>query len=217
MRDRSPDLGPQNAPERAQGPPDPNGTTPSADPANRAPWLFQKGNTFGQMRKHHKGRMEKYIQEQTKDGARIVEFFLAVASGQPFLMKQILYLRLTPEQCAVARGTATPEQRKIAKKQRACIVDKVPYYPTVADMREAINWLADRGFGKAPQIVPIESGQPMGWPMEYRPWAPGTDPVSQGDGVKAAKATTTPGGSSEEERSVGGPRLWPPSDPRHVD
>src|SRR5438034_577762 len=103
MRDRPTDLGPQNAPERAQGPPDPNGTTPSADPANHATWLFQKGNTFGQMRKHHKGRMEKYIQEQTKDGARIVEFFLAVASGQPFLMKQILYLRLTPEQCAVAR------------------------------------------------------------------------------------------------------------------
>src|SRR5437762_1327719 len=73
MLDRPTDLGPQNAPQRAQGPPDPNGTTPSADPANRAPWLFQKGNTFGRMRKHHKGRMEKYIQEQTKDGARIVD------------------------------------------------------------------------------------------------------------------------------------------------
>src|SRR6266571_3156266 len=188
MRNRSPDLGPQNAPERAQGQPDTNGTTPSADPANRAPWLFQKGNTFGRMRKHHKGRMEKYIQEQTKDGARIVEFFLAVASGQPFLMKQILYLRLTPEQWAVARGTATPEQRKIAKKQRACIVDKVPFYPTVADIMEAMQWLADRGFGPAPQTVPIQSDQTRGISIEYRPWPPGMDPRSQGDGVIDEKA-----------------------------
>ena len=197
----------------------------SADPSNqapvpplgRAPWLFQKGNTYGRMRKHHKGPMEKYIQEQTMSGALIGEFFLTVASGQPFPMKRTVRLSLTLEQWAVARGTATPEQRAIAEKQPRFIVVEEPYYPTVADMREAINWLADRGFGKAPQIVPIESGQPMGWPMEYRPWAPGTDPVSQGDGVKAAKATTTPGGSSEEERSVRGPRLWPPSDPRHVD
>jgi len=200
MRDRPPDLGPQNAPERAQGPPDTNGTTPSADPANRAPWLFQKGNTYGQMPKHHKGRMEKYIQEQTKDGARIVEFFLAVAFGQPFLRKQILYLRLTPEQCAVARGTATPEQRKIAKKQRACIVDKVPYYPTVADMMEAMHWLADRGFGKAPQTVPIHGYQTTGVQMVFRPWAPGTDPAAQGP---------PPGGSSNDERAVRRPWLPP--------
>ncbi len=209
MRDRPTDLGPQNAPERAQGPPDPNGTTPSADPANRAPWLFQKGNTYGQMPTHHKGRMEKYIQEQTKDGARIVEFFVAVASGQPFLMKQILYLRLTPEQCAVARGTATPEQRKIAKKQRACIVDKVPYYPTVADMMEAMHWLADRGFGKAPQTVPIHGYQTRGISIEYRPWPPGMDPRSQGDGVIDEKAKDVPGDSSKDERAVRRPWLPP--------
>ena len=207
MSNLSSGPGPQNAPEPSQGQPDTaglNGTTHSGDqapaPLDRAPWLFQKGNTYGQMPKHHKGRMEKYIQEQTKDGARIVEFFLAVAFGQPFLMKQILYLRLTPEQCAVARGTATPEQRKIAKKQRACIVDKVPYYPTVADMREAINWLADRGFGKAPQTVPIESDQPTGFRMVFRKWAPGTDPAAQGP---------PPGGSSNDERAVRRPWLPP--------
>src|SRR5881396_1113252 len=191
MSNLSTSLGPQSARKPTQRQPDTaghNGMTQSADPSNqapvpsldRAPWLFQKGNTYGQMRKHHKGRMEKYIQEQTKDGARIVEFFLAVASGQPFLMKQILYLRLTPEQCAVARGTATPEQRKIAKKQRACIVDKVPYYPTLADMMEAMHWLADRGFGPAPQTVPIQSDQTTGFQMVFRPWAPGTDPAAQG-------------------------------------
>src|SRR5437667_10481535 len=114
MSNLSTSPGPQNARKPTQRQPvtaGHNGTMQSADPSNqapdpplgRAPWLFQKGNTYGQMRKHHKGPMEKYIQEQTKDGARIVEFFLAVASGQPFPMKRILYLRLTPEQCAVAR------------------------------------------------------------------------------------------------------------------
>src|SRR5439155_16361178 len=130
MTNFSAGLGPQSARKPTQRQPDTaghNGMTQSAAPVpslDRAPWLFQKGNTYGQMRKHHKGRMEKYIQEQTKDGARIVELFLAVASGRPFPMKHIVYLPLTPEQWAVARGTATPEQRKIAKKQRACIVDK---------------------------------------------------------------------------------------------
>src|SRR5437899_10679381 len=95
-------------------------------------------------------------------------------------MKQIVYLSLTPERWAVASGTATPEQRKIAKKQRCFIVLEEPYYPTVGDMKEAINWLADRGFGKAPQTVPIESDQPTGYPVELRQWPPGIDPVAQG-------------------------------------
>src|SRR5437762_8917203 len=80
MSNLSTGPGPQNAPEPSHGQPDTaglNGTTRSGDqapaPLDRAPWLFQKGNTYGQMRKHHKGRMEKYIQEQTKDGARIVD------------------------------------------------------------------------------------------------------------------------------------------------
>ena len=88
-------------------------------------------------------------------------------------MKQIVYLSLTPERWAVARGTATPEQRKIAKKQRCFIALEEPYYPTVGDMKEAINWLADRGFGKAPQTIPIESDQPTGYPVELRKWPPG--------------------------------------------
>src|SRR5438093_10343644 len=194
MSNLSTSPGPQSARKPTQRQPDTaghNGMTQSSDPSNQAPspsldrpqGLFQKGNTYGQMRKHHKGRMEKYIQEQTKDGARIVEFFLAVASGRPFPMKHIVYLPLTPEQWAVARGTATPEQRKIAKKQRACIVHKVQYYPTVADMMEAMHWLADRGFGTAPQTVPIHGYPTTGFQMVFRPWPPGMDPRSQGDGV----------------------------------
>ena len=62
-------------------------------------------------------------------------------------------MSMTSAQYAVAVGTATPEQRKIAKKQRRFIVVKTPYYPTVEDMMEAVAWLANRGFGKAPQGV----------------------------------------------------------------
>ena len=115
-------------------------------------------------------------------------------------MKQIVYLSLTPERWAVARGTATPEQRKIAKKQRCFIALEEPYYPTVGDMKEAINWLADRGFGKAPQTIPIESDQTTGFQMVFRKWAPGTDPAAQGP---------PPGGSSNDERAVRRPWLPP--------
>src|SRR5215470_11717076 len=121
--------GPQDPSEPTQGRPEPahqrpdttgrNGTTPS-DP----PWLFQKGNTCGKLRKRH--RLEKYIQKQTTSGSVIVEFFLTLASGRPFPMKCVVHLPLSPEQYAVARGLATPEQRRIATKQRRFIVITLP-------------------------------------------------------------------------------------------
>ncbi len=215
--------GPQNVPESAQGQGQPDtaghhGTTPSADPSNqapvsplgRAPWLFQKGNRYGQRRKPHKGGMAKYIQEQTMSGSMLVEFWLALASGQPFPMKRIVRLSMTSAQYAVAVGTATPEQRKIAKKQRRFIVVKKPYYPTVEDMKEAVDWLANRGFGKAPQSVPIESDQTTGFRFEFRPWPPGMDPASQR--VIDEKTKAGPDGSSKDERIVGGPRNNPTRD-----
>jgi hypothetical protein len=132
------------------------------------------------MRKHHKGRMEKYIQEQTMSGSMIVEFWLALASGQPFPMKRIVRLPMTSEQCAVAVGNATPAQRKIAKKQRRFTVVKEPYYPSVEDIKEAMYWLADRGFGKAPQIVPVETDEGRsGFTILYRKWPVGVDPAAQ--------------------------------------
>src|SRR5712692_5478295 len=116
--------GPQSAPESAprHDTAGPHGTTPSADPSNPAPvpplggapWLFQKGNKYGQRRKHHRGRMAKYIQEETMSGSMIVEFWLARASGQPFPVTRSVRLPRTSAQYAVAVGTATPEQRKIA-------------------------------------------------------------------------------------------------------
>ena len=112
----------------------------------------------------------------------------------------------------MARGTATPEQRKIAEKQQRSDVVEQPYCPTVEDIKEAMHWLADRGFGKAPQTVPIESDQPTGYPVELRKWPPGIDPVAQGGGVIDGKEKATPGGSSEDERIVGGPRHYPTRD-----
>src|SRR5262249_20943860 len=89
-------------------------------------------------------------------------------------MMSIVPLPLSPAQYAVVRGIATPEQRTIAKKQQRFIVLTMPYYPSVKDIREAMWWLTQRGFGKAPKIVPIEGQQTTGFRMEYRPWAPGT-------------------------------------------
>src|SRR5712692_742833 len=216
LSSRSAGRGPQNASESAQGQGQPatagpHGTTPSADPSNPAPvpplpWLFQKGNTYGRRRKHHRSRMAKYIQEQTMSESMNVGSWLAVAAGQPFPMERTVRLPRTSEQYAVAVGTATPEQRKIAKKQRRFIVVKEPYCPTVEDMKEAMNWLALRGFGKAPQTVPIESDQTTGLPIMFRKRAPGTDPASQGDGVIDGKAKALPGGVPRRTRPVADPR-----------
>src|SRR5438132_1066209 len=123
--------GQKNAPDSP-----PIARDPGGDPSTQA--------RISQTGKQHKSRLEKYIQEQTRDGAMIVEVFLAVAPGRPFPMKYVLHLPLTSEQWALARGAATPEQRRIAMKQPRFIVVRMPYYPTVTDMKEAINWLADR-------------------------------------------------------------------------
>ena len=58
------------------------------------------------------------------------------------------------------------------------IVVEEPYYPTVENIKEAMNWLADRGFGKAPKTVQIEGSVTSGFKMVFRRWAPGTDPAS---------------------------------------
>src|SRR5262249_10356078 len=164
------------------------------------------------LRKRH--RLEKYIQKQTTSGSVIVEFFLTLASGRPFPMKCVVHLPLSPEQYAVARGLATPEQRRIATKQRRFIVMTLPYYPSIADVFEANRWLAERGFGKAPKIVPIAGEQTTGFRMVCQKWAPGCDPVAQGDGDVGGKAETPPDDSYKDERIVGS--AWTRFDPRYL-
>src|SRR5947199_10194478 len=58
--------------------------------------------------------MENLIQRLTDNGDVIVQFFCAVASGQPFMMRYVEKLPRTPEQEAVAQGIATPEQKAAA-------------------------------------------------------------------------------------------------------
>src|SRR2546428_10796141 len=81
--------------------------------------------------------MENLIQRLTDNGDVIVQFFCAVASGQPFVMRYVEKLPRTPEQEAVAQGIATPEQKAAAKKQRRFIVTRRPYYPSMAEITEA--------------------------------------------------------------------------------
>src|SRR6266567_1040015 len=76
----------------------------------KCPWLFKKGNTTGahrQKRSQVRLRMENLIQRLTDNGDVIVQFFCAVASGQPFVMRYVEKLPRTPEQEAVALGIAT--------------------------------------------------------------------------------------------------------------
>ena len=125
----------------------------------KCPWLFKKGNAIGrhrQKRSQVRLRTENLIQRLTDNGDVIVQFFCAVASGQPFVMRYVEKLPRTPEQEAVAQGIATPEQKAAAKKQRRFIVTRRPYYPSMAEVTEAFKWLADRGFGQAPKTVQIE-------------------------------------------------------------
>ena len=122
--------------------------------------------------------MENLIQRLTDNGDVIVQFFCAVASGQPFVMRYVEKLPRTPEQEAVAQGIATDEQKAAAKKQRRYIVTRRPYYPSMAEITEAFKWLADRGFGQAPKTVQIEGSVTTGFKMVFRRWAPGTDPAS---------------------------------------
>jgi len=119
--------------------------------------------------------MENLIQRLTDNGDVIVQFFCAVASGQPFVMRYVEKLPRTPEQEAVALGIATDLQKAEAKKQRRYLVTKRPYYPSMAEITEAFKWLADRGFGQAPKTVQIEGS---GLKMVFRKWAPSTNPAS---------------------------------------
>ena len=83
----------------------------------KCPWLFKKGNAIGrhrQKRSQVRLRMENLIQRLTDNGDVIVQFFCAVASGQPFVMRYVEKLPRTPEQEAVAQGIATPEQKAAA-------------------------------------------------------------------------------------------------------
>ena len=184
----SDDLGQTPPPDRPEAPVNPqpaatrNETSEASGEEDRfakCPWLFRKGNKFGVGNGNAAGRrMEHMIQRLTNNGDVIVQFFCAIAAGQPFMTRVVKELPLTKEQEAVAQGIATPEQKKIARKQRRFIVYRRPYYPSMQEITEAFKWLADRGFGKAPQTVQMEGSPTTGFKMVFRRWAPGTDPAS---------------------------------------
>jgi len=161
------------------GTPEPSEPSPESSPFDKAPWLFQKGNKMGAGRRDMaRKRLEHMIQQITRNGEVIVMFFAALASGQPFMMQYVKELEMTDEQKAVAYGIATDAQKAMAKRQRRFVVLRRPYYPNMEEMTAAMNWLAERGFGKAPKTVQIEGSVTSGFKMVFRRWAPGTDPAS---------------------------------------
>src|SRR6266571_4888347 len=111
MKRLSDGLGPTNDPEQRPDPrpepspqvltgPAPGEAQPSLDPPGsemderfkKCPWLFRKGNTTGQHRQRRSQvrlRMENLIQRLTNNGDIIVQFFCAVASGQPFMIRYV--------------------------------------------------------------------------------------------------------------------------------
>src|SRR5439155_14898266 len=84
-------------------------------------------------------RMENLIQRLTDNGDVIVQFFCAIAAGQPFMTRVVKELPLTKEQEAVAQGIATPERKKIARKQRRFIVYRRPYYRSMPRDRGSLR------------------------------------------------------------------------------
>src|SRR5437016_855602 len=177
----SDDLGQTPTPDRPEAPvnPQPAATRNETSEAVASPsgeedrfpechWLFRKGNKASVGNKNAaKKRMEHMIQRLTNNGDVIVQFFCAIAAGQPFMTRVVKELPLTTEQEAVAQGIATPEQKKIARKQRRFIVYRRPYYPSMPEITEAFKWLADRGFGKAPQTVQMEGSPTTGFKMVF--------------------------------------------------
>src|SRR6266567_2462433 len=71
-----------------------------------------------------------------------------------------------------ARAAEDRREAAALRRRRAAVL------PTVEDIKEAMHWLADRGFGKAPKTVQIEGSVTSGFKMVFRRWAPGTDPAS---------------------------------------
>src|SRR5438876_8659924 len=176
----SDDLGQTPTPDRPAAPvnPPPAATRNETSEAVASPsgeedrfakchWLFRKGNKASVGNKNAvKKRMEHLIQRLTNNGDVIVQFFCAVASGQPFMIRVVKELPMTKEQEAVAQGIATDVQKAAAKKQRRYIVTRRPYYPSMAEVTEAFKWLADRGFGQAPKTVQIEGSVTTGFKSE---------------------------------------------------
>ena len=107
----------------------------------------------------------------------IVQFFCAVASGQPFTIRVVKELPMTKEQEAVAQGIATDEQKAAAKKQRRYIVTRRPYYPSMAE-HGSVQMAGGSRVCQAPKTVQIEGSVTTGFKMVFRRWAPGTDPAS---------------------------------------
>lgn len=138
-----------------------------------------------------------HLRRRSLHGLKAVEFFFQVAEGKSFRVSTKRWLPLSPEQIAVARGTATPEQAALAAKQKHYIVVRESYSPTVQDRERAWNWLMERGWGKVQQVVHAVDETVQGFTIVHRRWAQGVDPLDHlertVDGKRREKQAIGPG------------------------
>jgi hypothetical protein len=120
---------------------------------------FQKGHTLGFTKGHTRGfqkgqsgnpggrakGLEALAREKTRDGRVLIAFWLSVFAGKP--IKRAIRLR----------SAITPEN-PLGRVQ-------IEMPPTLEEMMKAAEWLADRGWGKAPQA--LEHSGPNGGPIQF--------------------------------------------------
>jgi hypothetical protein len=117
------------------------GETPAGDPAAapREDGLptgipFEPGNQVAKLGGRPKGLARRVREEAGDDGDLLVSLMLHHATGWRFMVNPAI--------------TITPEMREDPNNW-----EKV----SVSDQQAAVRWLADRGYGKAQEFVPIEA------------------------------------------------------------
>ncbi len=140
--------------------------------------------------------MEALARREVDHGLALMELWGKLFRGEPIPQKLV---KLLPA----------------AKRRRGKMYEvfEVPYFPTVDDRKWASERLAERGWGKAPQVVNIDEGEPGGFAMVFRRWPPGVDPVTNTDWKTDAKARRAlPRAFSSDERDVDGADHHPTRD-----
>jgi hypothetical protein len=134
---------------------------------------FQPG-TSGNRSGRPKMRFEAYAREQPSGGKDLVDHHLKIFRGEPFEIWVTRQLPMTSEQIKVAQETAAPEEKKIARRQKRYVVFKSLHPPAREERARSAQFLADRGWGRAPETVRLDEsgGELQGFQICCSPLAP---------------------------------------------
>lgn len=147
-----------------------------AKPWSKRDWSKLRKKTYGSQQAARK-RLEWMIRERVLDGEALVQFYVDIFCGRPYAERVTRPIKLNADQEAVARGDATKEQRERCKKLKRYSSFSMRKYPTLAEKMLAAEWLTERGWGKAPNIIEESTGDIQGFVIERRHWSPGQDPL----------------------------------------